>query len=62
MFFLLDANDASRISPDGTIRLLEDLQLDPMGIDTLLLAWRFNCSTQGEFSDKEFLDGMVSLK
>ncbi len=56
-----DPGDASRISPTGTVRLLEDLQLDPAGITTLILAWKFKCQTQCEFSDKEFCDGMYAL-
>jgi len=56
-----DPSDNSRITTQGTIRLLEDLQLDPSSVTTLMMAWKFGCKTQCEFTDKEFLDGMIIL-
>ncbi len=58
---LSDPNDPGRITPNGTIHLLEDLNLDPTGITTLLLAWKFQCKTQCEFTEREFIDGMINM-
>ena len=56
-----DPSDPSRIAPTGTVKLLEDLQLDPAGITTLMLAWKFGCQTQCEFSEREFVEGMQGM-
>lgn len=46
---------------DGVGRFCEDLNLDPISIKVLLIAWKFKAATQCEFSRKEFTDGMTEI-
>lgn len=56
-----DPDEPDKITAMGTMRLLEDLHLNPESRVTLVLAWRFKAATQCEFTREEFLDGMVHL-
>ena len=60
-FFFLDPQEPEKISMDGVVRLLEDLQLDPGSKLVLLMAWKFQAAAQCEFSRDEFLNGMTEL-
>ncbi|XP_065644786.1 DCN1-like protein 1 isoform X2 [Hydra vulgaris] len=46
---------------DGLTRFCDDLKLDPVSFEVLLICWKFKASVQGEFSRKEFVDGMCEL-
>jgi len=56
-----DPQEPEKISMDGVVRLLEDLQLDPGSKLVLLMAWKFQAAAQCEFSRDEFLNGMTEL-
>ncbi|KAH7728042.1 RP42 protein [Aphelenchoides avenae] len=67
-FFNKYANDPSdkvegrRIGPNGMLRLLNDLGVDPSSREVLILAWKLKAGTQCEFSWEEWKDGMTALK
>jgi DCN1-like protein 1/2 len=46
---------------EGVGRFCEDLNLDPISVKVLLIAWKFKAATQCEFSRKEFTDGMTEI-
>lgn len=56
-----DPQEPDKISMDGVVRLLEDLQLDPSSKLVLLMAWKFQAAAQCEFSHDEFINGMTEL-
>lgn len=56
-----DASDVLRISSDGVIKFLEDLQLPPESRLVLIIAWKFKAQTQCEFSREEFVNGFCDL-
>jgi len=56
-----DGQDPEKISMEGVVRLLEDLQLSPDSKLVLLMAWKFQAAAQCEFSHEEFLNGMSEL-
>eukprot|EP00128_Syssomonas_multiformis_P001696 Colp12_sorted_trinity150504_noHs@30853 len=53
------AEDA--IGPEGVEKLCNDLEVDPSDIVMLVIAWKMNAATMGEFKRKEFVDGMVKM-
>ena len=59
--FFPDGQDPEKISMEGVVRLLEDLQLSPDSKLVLLMAWKFQAAAQCEFSREEFLNGMSEL-
>lgn len=56
-----DPNDPTRITADGVCRFLEDLRLDPTSKLVLIIAWKFRCEKQCEFSRSEFVTGFTEL-
>lgn len=56
-----DPNDHLKISSDGVVRLLEDLQLSPESRLVLIIAWKLRAQTQCEFSRDEFINGFCDL-
>ena len=58
---ITDPQEPDKISMDGVVRLLEDLQLDPSSKSVLLMAWKFQAAAQCEFSRDEFVNGMIDL-
>lgn len=56
-----DPNDHLKISSDGVVRLLEDLQLSPESRLVLIIAWKLRAQTQCEFSRDEFVNGFCDL-
>jgi DCN1-like protein 1/2 len=56
-----DVNDSLRITSDGVIKFLEDLQLSPESRLVLIIAWKFRAQTQCEFSRDEFINGFSHL-
>lgn len=57
----IDPNEPNKITADGIMRLLDDIELSPDSMLVLILAWRFRAATQCEFTREEFLNGMSSL-
>lgn len=56
-----DVNDPQKISSEGVVKLLEDLQLSPESRLVLIIAWKFRAQTQCEFSRDEFINGFCEL-
>jgi DCN1-like protein 1/2 len=56
-----DNNDGTRITSDGVIKFLDDLQLSPESRLVLILAWKFRAQTQCEFLRDEFVNGFCDL-
>ena len=59
--FISDPQEPDKMTMDGVVRLLEDLQLDPGSKLVLLMAWKFQAAAQCEFSHDEFINGMTEL-
>ncbi|CAF0815911.1 unnamed protein product [Didymodactylos carnosus] len=57
-----DPHDHSKTSIEQLIRLLKDLNFDPVDRETLILCWKLNCEIQGEVRKQEFLNGMNELQ
>eukprot|EP01111_Echinosteliopsis_oligospora_P015005 TRINITY_DN57_c0_g1_i2.p2 TRINITY_DN57_c0_g1~~TRINITY_DN57_c0_g1_i2.p2 ORF type:complete len:166 (-),score=31.40 TRINITY_DN57_c0_g1_i2:42-539(-) len=53
-----DGQPPVRIGPDGITTLCEDLGISLTGIETLIMAWKFNAEEMGYFTRDEFMDGM----
>lgn len=56
-----DAGDDEKMTVDGVLRFLDDLQLNPESKTVLILAWKFKARTQCEFSKDEFITGMTEM-
>ncbi|KAG5673327.1 hypothetical protein PVAND_003387 [Polypedilum vanderplanki] len=56
-----DPNEPQKITSDGVVRFLEDLQLSPESRLVLIIAWKFKAQTQCEFSREEFINGFSEL-
>ena len=56
-----DLKDADRITVDGMVRFLGDVQVDPSSKSCLLLVWKLQAKTPCEFTREEFIQGMIAL-
>lgn len=56
-----DVNDPCKITSEGVVKFLEDLQLSPESRLVLIIAWKFRAQTQCEFSRDEFINGFCDL-
>ena len=56
-----DPKETDKITMNGVVCLLQDLQLDPGSKLVLLMAWKFQAAAQCEFSYTEFINGMTNL-
>ena len=56
-----DPGEEDKMTVDGMMRFLEDLQLNPESRTVLILAWRFKAKIQCEFTKEEFVTGMTEL-
>merc|ERR1712179_762677 len=56
------SSSEDKIGPEGLIRFIQDLNLELTSPKVLILAWKFQAETQGEFTKKEFINGMTELK
>ena len=56
-----DPDEADKITAEGMVKFLEDLQLNPESRVVLILAWKFKAATQCEFTRDEFVNGMMQL-
>jgi len=57
-----DTDEPEKITTNGMIQFLADLELDPSSRIVLLLAWKFEAKIQCEFTRDEFCDGMRKLR
>lgn len=59
-FFVLDP-DGDEITIDGTIKLCEDLGVDPEDVVLLAVAWELKSPRMGEWTRKGWLDGWKTI-
>jgi len=59
--FYKDPSEPKKISTEGVIRLLDDLNLRPDSKEVLILAWKLKAKTQCEFSQDEFTSGLTEM-
>jgi len=57
-----DPSESDKIATDGVIKLFQDLEVDPTTEKVLILAWKWDAKTQGEFTKDEFMEGMKDMK
>lgn len=55
-------DNPQKITPEGMLRLLEDLRLNPESRTVLILAWKLKASKQCEFTKEEFVEGLYNLQ
>ena len=56
-----DPHEDDKMTVDGVMKFLEDLNLNPESRTVLLIAWKFKAATQCEFTKDEFVSGMTDL-
>lgn len=56
-----DPHEEDKMTVDGVMKFLEDLNLNPESRTVLLIAWKFKAATQCEFTKDEFVTGMTDL-
>jgi len=49
------------MTAEGTLRLLQDLKLQPDSRLVLIMVWKMRAATQCEFSKEEFQTGLLDL-
>ena len=59
--YLSDPHEEDKMTVDGVMKFLEELQLNPESLTVLILAWRFKAATQCEFTKDEFVNGMMEM-
>ncbi|XP_071455530.1 DCN1-like protein 1 isoform X3 [Hetaerina americana] len=56
-----DLAEPDKITADGIMRFLDDLNLSPESKLVLIIAWKFRAGAQCEFTREEFMSGMTDL-
>ncbi|XP_046393474.1 DCN1-like protein 1 isoform X2 [Ischnura elegans] len=56
-----DHAEPDKITADGIMRFLDDLNLSPESKLVLIIAWKFRAGAQCEFTREEFMSGMTDL-
>lgn len=56
-----DPNENDKITADGILKFLDELELSPDSKLVLIIAWKFKAATQCEFTREEFINGMTEL-
>lgn len=56
-----DQQENDKITVDGVMKFLEDLNLSPESILVLIIAWKCKAAVQCEFSKDEFMMGLIEL-
>ena len=57
----LDPHEEEKITAEGMMRFLSDLNLNPESLVVLVLAWKFRAATQCEFTRDEWTTGLTEL-
>lgn len=60
-FLIADPQEPEKMTADGIVRFLDDLNLSPDSKLVLIIAWKFRAAAQCEFSREEFMTGMTEL-
>lgn len=61
-FYAVWLDSSTEIGIDGTIRLCQDLEIEPEDVVTLALAYEFGSPAMGEWPKKRFVEGMQALR
>jgi len=61
LFAQSDPSETEKMTAEGVMKFLEDLNLSPESKLVLIIAWKFRAATQCEFSKEEFMAGMTEL-
>lgn len=56
-----DQQENDKITVDGVMKFLEDLNLSPESILVLIIAWKCKAAVQCEFTKDEFITGLIEL-
>lgn len=56
-----DPNEPEKITAEGVMKFLDDLNLSPESKLVLIIAWKFKAAAQCEFTKEEFMSGMTEL-
>lgn len=56
-----DPQEPDKMTAEGIVRFLDDLNLSPDSKLVLIIAWKFRAAAQCEFSRDEFMIGMTEL-
>ncbi|KAF6028821.1 hypothetical protein EB796_012859 [Bugula neritina] len=56
-----DERDSTKMTANGVMKFLEDMELSPDNLLVLVIAWKFQASKQCEFTKEEFMRGMVEI-
>lgn len=56
-----DPNEPDKITAEGVMKFLDDLNLSPESKLVLIIAWKFKAAMQCEFTKDEFMTGMTEL-
>lgn len=56
-----DQQENDKITVDGVMKFLEDLNLSPESILVLIIAWKCKAAVQCEFTKEEFMTGVIEL-
>lgn len=56
-----DQQESNKITVDGVMKFLEDLNLSPESILVLIIAWKCKAAVQCEFTKEEFTTGFIEL-
>ena len=59
--FLADPSEPDKITAEGVVKFLDDINLSPDSKLVLIIAWKFNAAAQCEFTKDEFLKGMTDI-
>eukprot|EP01111_Echinosteliopsis_oligospora_P017281 TRINITY_DN742_c0_g1_i1.p1 TRINITY_DN742_c0_g1~~TRINITY_DN742_c0_g1_i1.p1 ORF type:complete len:254 (+),score=60.78 TRINITY_DN742_c0_g1_i1:64-825(+) len=62
LFTKYQQEGSENIADEGMELFVKDLGVDPEDIVTMVLAWHMNAKTPGEFTHKEFQEGMTKLR
>jgi len=57
----MDQDDADHIGPENMARFLKDLDVDPLDIEVLQLAWHLEASEMAYFARREFISGFQKM-
>ncbi|XP_065203770.1 DCN1-like protein 1 [Planococcus citri] len=56
-----DPSEPDKITADGVMKFLDDLNLSPDSKLVLIIAWKFKAAAQCEFTKDEFVRGMMEI-
>lgn len=61
MIYFTDPTESDKMTAEGIMRFLDDLNLSPESKLVLIIAWKFRAAAQCEFTKEEFMTGMTEI-